>query len=366
MVKLANRRFLPLFFDLATSGAAGDADARGFVVKARPEMGGTGVAPPNVLFMDPDGKVLGEAGNFAPPDDFYASMREVLKRHPEFDAAGEDERKAGTDLARACIQAELGNLEAAEKLAASDRSDAAAYLCGHWARLRGDWEAMERAFGRIAGKDLDDDVRLERAHRLWQERKFAALADRLKGFPAESPRCAEARYYEGLAAFHLGKKEDALAIWRSAFSKDRSQDGWSYRIDWAYTNVAGGSQMMITDARKGASLLGRIGYLGENPDLLGKLEQAPMPYIGVRLAEEGPEEAGKGVLLGGVEKDGPASKAGLAAGDRVLSVNGKPVADGGDLALHVRASEIGSVLEIVRVRDGEERLVRVTVAARPR
>ena len=65
VVRLANRRFVPFYFDLAIEGAAGDADARKFVVAARKDLGGGGVPTPPVLFMNAKGEVLGEVGNYA-------------------------------------------------------------------------------------------------------------------------------------------------------------------------------------------------------------------------------------------------------------------------------------------------------------
>lgn len=57
IVRLANRRFVPFYFDLSNRGVAGDPAARKFVVKERKRLGGRSVPTPPVLFMSPDGEV---------------------------------------------------------------------------------------------------------------------------------------------------------------------------------------------------------------------------------------------------------------------------------------------------------------------
>jgi regulator of sigma E protease len=67
-------------------------------------------------------------------------------------------------------------------------------------------------------------------------------------------------------------------------------------------------------------------------------------------------------VLGTVEADGPAARAGLRAGDRILTVNGDPVADYEALALRIRAHP-GDSLTLQYLRDGQTYTARVTAAA---
>ncbi len=61
--------------------------------------------------------------------------------------------------------------------------------------------------------------------------------------------------------------------------------------------------------------------------------------------------ASKGVLVNSVEKDSPAAKAGLKAGDVVTAVNGKAVSEPSELIDAVREVEDGASLSIDIVRD---------------
>jgi regulator of sigma E protease len=63
-------------------------------------------------------------------------------------------------------------------------------------------------------------------------------------------------------------------------------------------------------------------------------------------------------LVGEVTADSPASRAGLASGDRVLSIDGAPVASWDALAATVRSSQ-GRPLQLRLERDGAERSVEV-------
>ena len=96
VVGLCNRRFVPFYFDLSNRGVAGDPDARAFVVAVRKELGGRAVPTPPVLFMTPDGEVVGEVSNYATEDQVLRTMLDLLEAHPEFAKPGPDE---GADAA---------------------------------------------------------------------------------------------------------------------------------------------------------------------------------------------------------------------------------------------------------------------------
>ncbi len=69
----------------------------------------------------------------------------------------------------------------------------------------------------------------------------------------------------------------------------------------------------------------------------------------------------EGALIAGVEKDGPAAKAGLQHGDVVLKFDGKDVHDEHELPVLVADTPINKKVEIEIIRDGKHKTVEVTV-----
>jgi len=266
--RLVNRRFVPLYFDLDDGGAAADPAARAFVVAARPALGEGSVATPNALLMTPGGEVVLELDPYQAPPEFLAGLRSALRARPEFARASAAELAVTAPLARATLALDLGELEDAQRLLAAAEGDEARYLAGHVARLRGDFERMELELGRVARDELRDDVLVERAQRAWLARDLAGLARLCEAVPAGSERITEALYLRGLASYHQGAREEALATWRENVAR-HAQDAWVHRSDWAYTEVQGGaSATRFGGPGPRSSPLGRIGYMGRaNPDL---------------------------------------------------------------------------------------------------
>jgi serine protease Do len=79
------------------------------------------------------------------------------------------------------------------------------------------------------------------------------------------------------------------------------------------------------------------------------------------LAESFDVEARSGVLIGDVDPDSPAGRAGLRAGDIVTKYNGDPVTRADDLRLRVAATRPGDEVELEVVRDGRRRTVEVEI-----
>ncbi|GIW82957.1 MAG: hypothetical protein KatS3mg105_4764 [Gemmatales bacterium] len=260
---------MPLYFDLSDRGAAADPEARKFVVAQRKELAGGAVPTPPFLLMNADGKVLAAVNAYASPDQIYEAMRKVLRNHPEYDQPSEEEKKLRSPIERAQVQIDLGNYDEARKILKSVDTDEAHYLLGRLARFGRNWQEMEKQFACVKNDAFSNDILMERAYPLWFGKKFAELRDHLKGFPKSSRRYTEARYYEGLAWYHLGKKDKALEIWKSTIT-GCTQDPWIYRADWAYTTTKDSARGIFTTAGKRTSLLNRIGYMGRrNPDLQG-------------------------------------------------------------------------------------------------
>jgi serine protease Do len=71
-----------------------------------------------------------------------------------------------------------------------------------------------------------------------------------------------------------------------------------------------------------------------------------------------------GIMIGSVDKDGPAAKAGLKAEDVITKINGKPVHIGNDLVDPVSRTPVGSKVEVTYVRDKVAHTTSVTVGDR--
>ena len=92
---------------------------------------------------------------------------------------------------------------------------------------------------------------------------------------------------------------------------------------------------------------------------LGVAAQDISPTMASALHLQKPE----GALVAQVEKDSPASRAGLQPGDVVTSVDGTEVKDGRDLARTVAAIHPNTGATLTLMRDGQQQTVKAEVAA---
>jgi len=92
-------------------------------------------------------------------------------------------------------------------------------------------------------------------------------------------------------------------------------------------------------------------------------EEIQTAYLGVSLGEV--ESGQGGALIDEVTPGTGADEAGLQVGDLVISIDGAPVQDGGDLAAQVQTHQPGDTIDLVVVRDGNEVTVPVTMSERP-
>jgi serine protease Do len=72
----------------------------------------------------------------------------------------------------------------------------------------------------------------------------------------------------------------------------------------------------------------------------------------------------QGVLVGEVQKGGPADKAGIKAEDIIVAMNGKPVKDGDDLVSRVADTPIGTPVSLTVDRDTKKMEFKVTIMDR--
>jgi S1-C subfamily serine protease len=92
-------------------------------------------------------------------------------------------------------------------------------------------------------------------------------------------------------------------------------------------------------------------------------EEIQTAYLGVSL---GMVESGQaGALIDEVTAGTGADEAGLQVGDLVISIDGAPVQDGGDLAAQVQTHQPGDTVDLVVVRGGNEMTIPVTMSERP-
>jgi serine protease Do len=82
------------------------------------------------------------------------------------------------------------------------------------------------------------------------------------------------------------------------------------------------------------------------------------------LAENFGLKGPQGALVGSVQKDSPAAKAGVEPGDVIVAFNGQPIARSQELPPLVAQTKPGSAVKLDVWRDGKTRSIEVTVGKR--
>lgn len=107
-------------------------------------------------------------------------------------------------------------------------------------------------------------------------------------------------------------------------------------------------------------------------DEVKRVGRVIVPWIGITMMAITPEIAQvfdlptkEGVIVAGIEKGGPAAKAGVQRGDIIIEANGHKIADPGDLQKVVRDARVGQKLTLRVIREGKTRSITVTVAEMP-
>ena len=140
----------------------------------------------------------------------------------------------------------------------------------------------------------------------------------------------------------FNSKGEVIAINSQIYSRSGAFNGLGFSIP---INVA----KNIADQLKGGGKIQR-GFLGIG---LQRVDQ--------QLAKSFGMDTPRGALVTQVLKDSPAEKAGVKAGDVVLSFNGKPINKAQDLPPLVAMSDINKDAELVILRDGKESTLAVTI-----
>ena len=160
--------------------------------------------------------------------------------------------------------------------------------------------------------------------------------------------------------------------WRAAPRSDDDEDeddedGERRRYSWRFDSDEDGD-----GAKPKVFVFDRDGKKGNRIHVAPKVrmrEGGKRGFLGVsmmnlneQLAEYFQVPAGSGVLITSVVEDSPAEKAGLKAGDVVLSVDGKDIDGPGDLRRAIRKHDPEESIEIEFQRDGSSRTVTATLA----
>jgi hypothetical protein len=272
--RLLNRRFVPHYCNVGGGAPGFDAAALKFIVKVKKVFGKetqvfTGGSP--MLFMAPNGKLLGEVRSSATADQVLDKMQKLLAKNRAYAARSKVEKGLkGVD--RAELYLDLRDFKRAKQALKGDKTAAAQLALARVAREEGKWKVHARALQSISAPELQAMVRLETAYRHLSNGNYKAAVKALKGFPADHAGATEARYVRGLAQRHAGDEVAALATWKALVEAGK-QDAWVYRADWAYCEVKLGprEKWAYGADQKWPSLLGRKSYLGpSNPDLRQK------------------------------------------------------------------------------------------------
>ena len=103
-----------------------------------------------------------------------------------------------------------------------------------------------------------------------------------------------------------------------------------------------------------------------------------VPFLGVRYISITPDFAKEqdlpvnyGALIRGTEggsaiiPNSPASEAGLRAEDTILEIGGMRIEQGSSLGTLIQRHNVGDVVSLIVLRDGERIIISVTLAERP-
>lgn len=102
-----------------------------------------------------------------------------------------------------------------------------------------------------------------------------------------------------------------------------------------------------------------VAPMAPEPPVLMEMMSPPKTMLGIRMDDESQGE----VVLTEVIEGLPAAKAGLEAGDALVSVAGKPIREVKDIREAIKEKDAGDKVEVVVRRDDEEKKFQVTLEA---
>jgi C-terminal processing protease CtpA/Prc len=86
--------------------------------------------------------------------------------------------------------------------------------------------------------------------------------------------------------------------------------------------------------------------------------------VNERIAKKEKLDSEEGAFVDEVVEDSPADSAGIKEGDVIVEFNGKKLFDADDLVKAVQKTVPGTKLNLVVIRDGEKKILQITVGKR--
>ncbi len=139
--------------------------------------------------------------------------------------------------------------------------------------------------------------------------------------------------------------------------------------DAATLNDEGGAKIAFLTAA-----LARKVALGELTPQYARAQTAPAmegdsrgygAYLGTIPDYSAMGETTGGVLLGDVRPGGPADLAGIEGGDRIIGMAGTKIDNLYDMTFALQDNKPGETIDVVVIRDGEQKTLRATLGSRP-
>jgi putative serine protease PepD len=134
-------------------------------------------------------------------------------------------------------------------------------------------------------------------------------------------------------------------------------------LDWR-GRVIGVNSQIATAGNRGNVGIGFAVPSNAVRDVIPRLkrgERVVRPYLGVTTAPAG----GAGATVAGLEPGGPAADAGLRAGDRIVSIDGRRVREPDDVNGVIDGRRPGDRVTVEVERDRERKEIEVTLGTRP-
>ena len=155
----------------------------------------------------------------------------------------------------------------------------------------------------------------------------------------------------------------------SSFSKSVTVTSDGERSIRTTTIMENGVKKVITEVLDSD---GKVIKREEDPKPAGKKAVNGGPWLGIRVKEIADVlryqldiEEGEGLEIDVVSPDGPAGKAGIVAGDLLLSLGGNPVAKKEDLTVELEGHKVGETIQMGIIKKGRRLSVGVSLAERP-
>ena len=131
-------------------------------------------------------------------------------------------------------------------------------------------------------------------------------------------------------------------------TRDEATGKYSGKLMWATTNPA------VNPATGKAN--------DPHAAIAGDPDKLPTYRVVMGLSPSYAEDGKPGMGVDAVSPQGPAEVAGMKAGDRIVKINGKPIANIYDYMASTRENKGGDTVEVIVLRDGKEQVLKVTLS----